>query len=925
MKNTHFINVLKFWRAIETFSLPDLPSVVQGSRKEEITLEPGESFPWEQEEYFYPEKGKQWRHTLYFYPVEKELVIKQLEKLVPNPSKDYREPLAGKTCLAAIIITQQGQAIERAYVRSSFLYGMKILKEKRDPEELPELLKKAYSEYAKRFVVHERTENITEETETDEDSITEGVATPMVTSVSWKELEMELSDLRELVAGQLPLTTSIHCISEEVFEKANQEAPFMNSFYFNDLNALIKHSKEFSPPLKEYLSLEEDLKDRVELLNPRDLLSHISPGLYSPGRWPSPPEYGLYSAQLAALNIAMAHLQQQSGLWGINGPPGTGKTTLLREIVADTIVRRAKRLMNIDPLDLFATSAKEIAQYCEYYTYDTNVFGNDGILVASNNNGAVENISKELPSLNGIDAEMFGDTDYFADVAKNVFQDKSCWGMISAVLGNSTNRNYFTSKFWFDQNGFSALLGKNKYSQKAHAQRFEEVAEELKSLLAEYEQFQQVALEHYDMLSKWFEKGNVNSALPKKWEKLVAQLTGGDYQIPDSSLPGPDFLKRPLSELHKMTPYSSSYINELRSRIFLKSLELHKYAILANAKCFKSNLSAFVDMLAGRNAEKMDGKVRETLWGSFFFCIPLVSTTLASIERLFVNMDKGSVGWLLLDEAGQASPASASGALWRAKRCILIGDTLQIPPVVTIPEGLADLLKNQYGLTDNCWSPLRSSAQSLADRITPIGSIIEIADTEVWTGIPLRAHRRCQEPMFSISNKIAYNNQMVKLTNDVDTGVRLPRSCWIDVKGDVTVNKHVVMDEFRALQELLAGLKNAGYRDDVFIISPFKAIGEYCKDMLPFDIKRKQGTIHTFQGKEAEVVLLILGTDSEGAGARKWVSSTPNMLNVAVTRAKRRLYVIGDKELWGGCRYFDVLADSVPSLQYKRGVLIHQF
>ncbi|HXP99014.1 MAG TPA: hypothetical protein VN845_02995 [Solirubrobacteraceae bacterium] len=37
-------------------------------------------------------------------------------------------------------------------------------------------------------------------------------------------------------------------------------------------------------------------------------------------------------------------------------------------------------------------------------------------------------------------------------------------------------------------------------------------------------------------------------------------------------------------------------------------------------------------------------------------------------------------------------------------------------------------------------------------------------------------------------------------------------------------------------------------------------------------------------------------------------SSKPNLLNVAVSRARRRLYAIGDREAWSRLEHFDVLA-----------------
>jgi hypothetical protein len=47
-------------------------------------------------------------------------------------------------------------------------------------------------------------------------------------------------------------------------------------------------------------------------------------------------------------------------------------------------------------------------------------------------------------------------------------------------------------------------------------------------------------------------------------------------------------------------------------------------------------------------------------------------------------------------------------------------------------------------------------------------------------------------------------------------------------------------------------------------------------------------------------------------GAREWAASTPNPINVAVSRAKRRLYVIGDRRAWAAQRRFSVLAADLP-------------
>lgn len=77
--------------------------------------------------------------------------------------------------------------------------------------------------------------------------------------------------------------------------------------------------------------------------------------------------------------------------------------------------------------------------------------------------------------------------------------------------------------------------------------------------------------------------------------------------------------------------------------------------------------------------------------------------------------------------------------------------------------------------------------------------------------------------------------------------------------------------------------------------------------------ERRIGTIHTFQGREADTVIFVLGAPGAAeVGARMWAGNTPNILNVAVSRAKRNLYVIGSHDAWSRIGHFAALADALP-------------
>ncbi len=70
-------------------------------------------------------------------------------------------------------------------------------------------------------------------------------------------------------------------------------------------------------------------------------------------------------------------------------------------------------------------------------------------------------------------------------------------------------------------------------------------------------------------------------------------------------------------------------------------------------------------------------------------------------------------------------------------------------------------------------------------------------------------------------------------------------------------------------------------------------LDEWCRDRV--------GTIHTFQGREADTVILLLGAPKASQQrARQWAASPPNIINVAVSRAKQNLYVVGSAAAWAG-------------------------
>jgi hypothetical protein len=120
-----------------------------------------------------------------------------------------------------------------------------------------------------------------------------------------------------------------------------------------------------------------------------------------------------------------------------------------------------------------------------------------------------------------------------------------------------------------------------------------------------------------------------------------------------------------------------------------------------------------------------------------------------------------SIGWLFVDEAGQALPQAAVGALLRTQRAVIVGDPIQIEPIVVLPDTLTNSLCRQFGVDPDYYSAPIASVQTLADAASSYVSEFQTNIGSRTVGVPLLVHRRCSEPMFSLSNTIAYSGLMV--------------------------------------------------------------------------------------------------------------------------------------------------------------------
>ncbi|MEY9956621.1 AAA domain-containing protein [Streptacidiphilus sp. MAP5-52] len=849
-------------------------------------------------------------------------------------------------------------------------------------------------------------------------------------------------------------------VREDRAADADQQ-DFLNSFIAKDLRQVSRELTRVDPgpALEAFLTPASgiDTRARTDLReHPAAAFAWVVPGNTPLGRWLAEPGHPLALSQQVAVNAAASQLRH-GGVFAVNGPPGTGKTTALRDDFAAVIVERARLLAELRlPSQAFVADESRWHRW-KSGDYTRTVqpllprFTGFEMVVASANNGAVENISTEIPARAAIAKVWRDGADYFAEQATRLLQGEPAWGAVAARLGSKKNRGEFVNRFWHGKyrhtdapmagdpppppsgsrrrdgwidtgRGLSHLLA--GWSQTSQSGVWRTAKNAFAQALARIEELQgerdaaavalgglssahlelQAALDREqaaeaEVVNRHYAQGSAvaghrdaataaESAERRRTEHharrpgfTVALFTLGraarDWHRQDQLLAAQEqaaaarakeaaraveaaaaevraaqasaaaaassvqaareevaLLEQTAAEAVERwgdhvpdgtwwadervrelsAPWADEEITIARSELFLAALDLHHAFVRCTAKTMRRNLMAAMDVVSGSAPKTLAPDARLAAWQSLFLVVPVVSTTFASLDRVFTGLGREALGWLFVDEAGQAPPQMAVGALWRAKRAVVVGDPLQLEPVVILPFTVQQALRRDFGVGEE-WLPARTSVQQLTDRHNRWGTTLlaEQSDgsDEVWVGAPLRVHRRCEDPMFAVSNDIAYDGLMVYGTSYRDPSPYRPDSSWVHVASTVCEG-HWIPAEGRALIQVLEKLRASGVDvdRDVFVLSPFRDVVRGAKRATRGLIAPERvGTVHTAQGKEADIVLLVLGTDPKAGGARSWAAKRPNLLNVAVSRAKRRLFVIGNHDLWREQLYYRVLAE----------------
>jgi hypothetical protein len=537
--------------------------------------------------------------------------------------------------------------------------------------------------------------------------------------------------------------------------------------------------------------------------------------------------FGVNESQLNAVEQAFS-----SQISLIEGPPGTGKTQTILNIVANIVLR-----------------------------------GNS-VAILSNNNAAVENVYEKLGKA-GLDyvvarlGSAGNRTDFFddlPDVPSETPEPATAMDQIQAIL--------------------------QKLKQQLHVQNA------VAQLRAEIDE---LGIEHRNLL-QWQRESKVVVPVPLERYGLspqkssdlmayLAYLAGNRIRLKDRVellLKFGILRTKPFDDWEKR----KSVIYALQLHYYAKALQDKEAKLAAYREALeRGNFKALLDDLTSgsmahlkyhlhqhvSNQGVFDPNNYRRKFGEFVKRFPIICSSTHSIVN---SIGSGAIlDYAIIDEASQQDIVPGILALGCARNLIIVGDRKQLPHIpanlgMVPPAESYDCEK--YSLLDSCISVFNDSIPMTL----------------------LKEHYRCHPRIIQFCNQQFYSDQLVPMTRDAgEKSLEL----IVTAKGNHT-RSNANRRELDSLFETLEwdGQNEWDSKNSRGFIAPYNAQVTLSRAHLPADFVKD--TVHKFQGRECEEIVFSTVLDKKYSSQQslKFVDD-PHLVNVAVSRAKSKfILVTGD-------------------------------
>lgn len=302
-------------------------------------------------------------------------------------------------------------------------------------------------------------------------------------------------------------------------------------------------------------------------------------------------------------------------------------------------------------------------------------------------------------------------------------------------------------------------------------------------------------------------------------------------------------------------------------------------------------------------------------------------TSLSARGR--IPFEPGFFDIIVFDEASQCDIASALPLLYRAKQAVIIGDPKQLSHISALQKGQDQQFLEKFNLIPDYaqWAYSYNSLYDLASGLISKNDVINLRD-----------HHRSHSDIIEFSNqefyegnlRVATNYDSLKFLESNKSGIR-----WINVVGKVKrpslggaeneIEANNVVNEIKKL------IYERNYTGSIGVVTPFRAQANLIRQLVSAitDLQAKLmnhdflvDTVHKFQGDERDLMIFSpVVSINMPEGALGFMKNNGNLFNVAITRARAMLLVVGDQNAIINCRvsYLENFAKYAKKLESDRG------
>lgn len=699
-------------------------------------------------------------------------------------------------------------------------------------------------------------------------------------------------------------------------------------------------------------------------------------------------EFGLKPSQRRALLATLS--LENSQLLAVNGPPGTGKTTLIQSIVSSLWVEKAidgedpplihacstnnRAIVNI--LETFARSGSESSESGEELLARRWIQGLEGFGLLMPSGNAAKKYGERYPiaqpgypEWTGMPAEV--QTPEFHRKANESYTDAARRNLgpsahdVGSAVGFLKKQLEEKKNFlWSIQeqgsclfrirarHGLNSSAAVGSFLDRRRAE-LEEVLERWQAISSEVEEclksitlwedllafIPAIAERRKDKALAPFRKREVDTRQPFSWSRFrpeIREFVEKHEEEQRSRLEELKVWRRREAKFRECLLEASQW---LRSES-----EEARQADIQRAADGRDQLEEFLDRTLRRCLFHSAARYWEGRWlleiekklnssGDNFkrgqspaACLerfrrwskltPITVSTFHLLPKLFHYFDGKKreqrpldecFDLLIIDEAGQTTPEVGAPSLHYAKRAVVLGDVHQIEPIWSIDRVLDMANAERTGLRmpeGDAALGLRSSSDSLMLLAQRLSQWVDQGG--VAPGLLLSEHWRCRPEIISYCNDLVYQGRLEPKRSSA-TGALLPALGWahVDHPSSRRGGSRQNAGQAKAIAEWINSRRGelesefGPLGESLGIVTPFKAQAQEIRSLLAANRLGtvEVGTVHTFQGGEKKV-MIFSPVYSSGDSGPYFFDIGPNMLNVAVSRARESFLVFGDMSIF---------------------------